>query len=239
MSVDASLSASYNANRLISLGANVQPIVLGAIRHVPGYPLFGYWDRPIVSFKDANSNGIIEASEVTVGDTAVFLGSSIPTTNVSLNAGVGLWRDHIRIAGQLEYRGGFKANDFTDYFRCTSSAANNCRAINDRTAPLADQAAAVAGRTLAYGRTAAGYIVDGSLLAVRELSVTYNAPEAWARVFRGNRLSVTATARNLVKWTNYPGIDPEVNGNGQSDQAIDFLSAPPLKTFTFRFNVGF
>ena len=239
VSVDASLSASYNVNRLISLGANVQPIVLGAIRHVPGYPLFGYWDRPIVSFKDANSNGIIEASEVTVGDTAVFLGSSIPTTNVSLNAGVGLWRDHIRIAGQLEYRGGFKANDFTDYFRCTSSAANNCRAINDRTAPLADQAAAVAGRTLAYGRTAAGYIVDGSLLAVRELSVTYNAPDAWARVFRGNRLSVTATARNLVKWTNYPGIDPEVNGNGQSDQAIDFLSAPPLKTFTFRFNVGF
>jgi hypothetical protein len=42
-----------------------------------------------------------------------------------------------------------------------------------------------------------------------------------------------------VKWTNYPGIDPEVNGNGQSDQTIDFLTAPTLKTFTFRLNVGF
>ena len=237
--VDAALSASHNSNKLLTLGTKVQQITLGEIRHVPGYPLFGYWDRPILGFQDANGNGIIEPSEVQVGPAAVFLGSSIPTTNISLNAGINLLRDRIRIGGQLDYRGGYKANDFTDYFRCTSSAANNCGAINDRTASLADQAAAVAGRTLAYGRTAAGYIVDGTFLAVRELSVTYNAPEAWARAFRGNRLSLTATARNLVKWTNYPGIDPEVNGNGQNDQVIDFLTAPPIKTFTFRLNVGF
>jgi TonB-linked SusC/RagA family outer membrane protein len=239
VTVDAALSASHNSNKLISLGGNVQPIILGSIRHVPGYPLFGYWDRPILSYSDANGNGIIEPSEVTVGDTAVFLGSSIPTTNIALNAGVSLLHDRIRVAGQLDYRGGYKTNNFTDYFRCTSAAANNCRAVNDPSASLADQAAAAAARTLAYGRTVAGYIVDGTFLAVRELSVTYNAPDSWARAIRGNRLSLTATARNLVKWTNYSGIDPEVNGNGQSDQAIDFLTAPTLKTFTFRLNVGF
>lgn len=239
VTVDAALSASHNTNRLLNLGSNVRPIVLGNIRHVPGYPLFGYWDRPILSYNDADTDGILTAGEVTVGDTAVYLGSSIPTTNISLNGGVSLFRDRVRVSGQLDYRGGYKTNDFTDYFRCTSGAANNCRAVNDPSAPLADQAAAVAARTLAYGRTAAGYIVDGSFLALREVSVTYNAPEAWARRFRGNRLSFTATARNLVKWTSYPGIDPEVNGNGQSDQVIDFLTAPPLKTFTFRLNLGF
>jgi TonB-linked SusC/RagA family outer membrane protein len=239
VSVDAALSASHNSNVLLTLGSKVQQITLGEIRQVPGYPLFGYWDRPILGFQDTNGNGIIEPSEVQVGPNAVFLGSSIPTTNISLNAGINVLHDRIRIGGQLDYRGGYKANDFTDYFRCTSSAANNCRAVNDRSASLADQAAAVAGRTLADGRTAAGYIVDGTFLAVRELSVTYNAPDAWARAFRGNRLSLTATARNLVKWTNYPGIDPEVNGNGQNDQVIDFLTAPPIRTFTFRLNVGF
>src|SRR5207237_2354276 len=52
VSVDASLSASYNANRLISAGANVQPIDPSAIRHFPAYPPFGYLGRPSVSLQD-------------------------------------------------------------------------------------------------------------------------------------------------------------------------------------------
>jgi TonB-linked SusC/RagA family outer membrane protein len=245
VTVDATLSGSHNTSKLLTLGANVQPIINGEIRNVPGYPLFGFWDRPILGFQDLNHNGIIEPSEVVVGDTAVFLGSSLPTTEFALNAGITLFHDRVRLGGQLDYRGGYKVNNFTEYFRCTSSAANNCQAINDKTASLADQAAAVAARTLAYGRTAAGYIVDGTFVKLRELSVTYFAPDAWARAFHGNRLSITATGRNLLKWTNYTGIDPEVNGNGQGNTAtqgdgpIDFLTAPPLRTFVFRLNVGF
>jgi TonB-linked SusC/RagA family outer membrane protein len=237
--VDATLSGSHNTNVLVALGAGVRPINIGDIRQVPGYPLNGFWARPILGFNDTNGNGIIEPSEVTVGDTAIYLGSSIPTTEFALNAGITLFHNRVRIGGQLDYRGGFKADDFTDWFRCTSGAANNCRAVNDKSAPLADQAAAAAARTLAYSNTTAGFIVDGTFLALRELSVTYYAPDAWARAFGGTRLSLTATGRNLVKWTNYSGIDPELNGNGQADQPIDFLTAPLLRTFTFRLNVGF
>src|SRR2546422_5165712 len=53
--------------RSLTLGSKVQQITLGEIRHVPGYPLFGYWDRPILGFQDANGNGNIEPSEVQVG----------------------------------------------------------------------------------------------------------------------------------------------------------------------------
>jgi TonB-linked SusC/RagA family outer membrane protein len=236
--LDVTLSGSRNVNKLLTLGRNVAPI--GAtVRQVPGYALFGYWARPILGFNDLNGDGIIVLSEVIVGDTSVFLGSSIPRTEIALNGGVSLFNDRVRIGAQLDYRGDYKANNFTDFFRCTSSSANNCRAINDPRAPLADQAEAVAARSVATLNTPYGYIVDGTFLKLRELSLTYHAPEGFARVMRASRMSVTVTGRNLATWTSYGGVDPEVNGNGQSDSPIDFLTQAPVRYWTFRVNLGF
>jgi hypothetical protein len=58
-------------------------------------------------------------------------------------------------------------------------------------------------------------------------------------VLRATRASFTITGRNLGTWTGYTGIDPEVNGNGQNDQPIDFLTQPPVTYWTFRVNLGF
>ena len=66
---DLTLSGSYTRNNLDQLGAGVAPITLGfAQRHVRGYPLGGFWDRPILSFNDANGNNIIEPGEYVIGD---------------------------------------------------------------------------------------------------------------------------------------------------------------------------
>lgn len=237
--LDFTLSGSRNTNELIELGEGVSTIVLGVVRHAPGHALFGYWDRPILGYTDVNSDGILTASEVFVGDTAVFIGSSIPRTELSTNIGVTLFNNRLRIGGQLDYRGDFYANNFTDYFRCTSSAANNCQAINDPSASLDDQARAVAGRTAALGATAYGFIEKASFLKLRELSFTYFAPDAVARAFRATRASFTLTGRNLATITGYTGIDPEVNGNGQNDLPIDFLTQPPVTFWTLRVNLGF
>src|SRR5437667_7362833 len=45
----------------------------------------------------------------------------------------------------------------------------------------------------------------------------------WARAVRAQSMQISLTGRNLLKWTNYDGIDPELNGNGQSDLPDDFL----------------
>src|SRR5207248_3885935 len=84
--LDASLGFTRNTNKLLKLG--VPPLVNGEFREVEGYPLFGFWDRPILGFNDANDNGLIEVGEVTVDTAFRFLGSSIPKTTVSLNAGI-------------------------------------------------------------------------------------------------------------------------------------------------------
>jgi TonB-linked SusC/RagA family outer membrane protein len=237
--VDLTLSGSRNTNQLLALGPGVQPIINGGQRHVPGYPLFGWWARPILSYSDANKNGIIELNEVTVGDTAVFLGSSLPRTEAALNAGVTLFNNRLRIGGQLDYRGDFLIENFTDVFRCTSLAANNCRAINDRTAPLADQAAAVVARNGSTGFSEAGFLQDGTFLKLRELSITYFAPDVWAHAMHASRVSFTVTGRNLATFTSYNGVDPEVNGLAQSDFTTDFLTAPPVRYWIFRVNLGF
>ena len=235
--VNVTLSGSRNTNKLIELG--VTPIAQGNVRNIPSYPLFGYWDRPILGFNDINQDGILTPNEVFVGDTAVFIGSSIPRTEFSANLGITLLNNKIRIGGQLDYRGDFYQNNFTDYFRCTSSAANNCRALNDPSTPLSEQARVVAGRTATLGATAFGFIEKSDFLRLRELSLTYYAPEGVARALRATRASFTITGRNLATWTGYTGIDPEVNGNGQNDAPIDFLTQPPVTYWTFRVNLGF
>ena len=236
--LDLTLSGSRNVGKLLALAPGIPSVGTGTQRQVPGYPLFGWWERPILGYHDLNGDGILSSGEVLVGDTAVYLGPSLPQTELALNGGLSLFNSRVRISGQLDYRGDFKQRNFTEYFRCTSSAANNCAPINVPGSPLSDQAAAIAGRT-GPGFTSFGFITDGHFLALRELAVTFNAPTSWARFLRAERASLTLTGRNLGKWTSYPGIDPELNGNGQSDFVIDFLTQPQLTYYTFRVNLGF
>ena len=239
VAMDVTLSGSHNSNKLITLGAGISPINAGNnTRQVPGYPIFGYWDRPIIGYKDINGDGILTSSEVFVGDTSVFLGYSIPRNEAAINLGFTLFHNRVRIGGQVDYRGGFMANNFTDYFRCTSSAANNCRAVNDPTVPFAEQARVVAARTPPFA-TAAGFIEDAEFVKFREVAFTYYATDAMARALHMSRLSLTVTGRNLGTITGYTGIDPEVNGGGQNDAPIDFLTQPPVQFWTFRVNMGF
>src|SRR6267378_719979 len=238
VNVDATVSFARNTNKLLSLGQGIPPIVQGVIREVPGYPLFGFWDRPITSFNDANSNGIIEVSEVTIDTTARFLGSSIPKTILTFGLGVTAFHGRVRLAGQLDYRGDWKVYNLTERFRCVG-AGFNCSAVNNRNAPLADQARAVAAGSSVLRFTQAGYITNGNFMRLREASLTYTAPDRWAKLVRAQSMQLSVTGRNLLKWTNYDGIDPELNGNGQSDLPDDFLTAPPIRTLAVRVSLGF
>ena len=113
----------------------------------------------------------------------------------------------------------------------------NCRGLVDRTAPLAEQARAQAVLNEA---TEWGYFEPGWFIKLRELSVTFNAPDRWARRFRASRLSVTLAGRNLWTIDDYSGVDPEINAFGQSNFATsDFESQPQVQYYTVRLNVGF
>ncbi|HET7470593.1 MAG TPA: TonB-dependent receptor, partial [Gemmatimonadales bacterium] len=234
---DLALSGSVYENTLAEIGDGVGEIVFGfgLQRHVQGYPLGGYWARPITGFNDANHDGIIAADEVTVADNVAFRGRALPNKEASLNSTFALFNDRIRIGTQFDYRGGNYIDNAIESFRCTPVL--NCRGLVDRTAPLEEQARAQAVLNEA---TEWGYFEPGWFVKLRELSVTWNAPNSWARNFRASRLSITFAGRNLLTFDDYSGVDPEVNAFGQDNFATsDFESQPPVKYYTVRLNVGF
>jgi len=231
---DVTLNGSTNRNELVDLG-DVPPIIGTTIRQIEGYPLNGYWQRPILGYGDADGNGIITASEVVVGDTAAFLGYSVPRYEVALTNGFDLFDGRFRLTALVDYKGGHKLSNGTERIRCQNR--NNCRGLHDPSASLFEQARVVAMRE-DPSRTQAGFIEDASFIRFRELALTLNAPDNWAARVGGRRLSATFSARNLGTITDYTGIDPESN-YGQNDVPSDFQTAPPPSYFTFRLNVGF
>jgi TonB-linked SusC/RagA family outer membrane protein len=234
---DVALSGSINNNKLIALGEGVEPIIFGfgLQRHVEGLPLGGYWSRPITGFADANGDGIIAADEVTVGDDPVYRGRALPNKEASLNSSFTVFNGRVRLGTQFDYRGGNYIDNAIESFRCTPIL--NCRGLVDRTAPLEEQARAQAVLNEA---TEWGYFEPGWFIKLRELSLTFFAPDDWARRFRASRLSLTLAGRNLWTITDYSGVDPEVNAFAQDNFATsDFESQPQVRYWTARLNVGF
>ena len=228
---DARFTVATNDNELIELGEGIAPIVFGRQQFREGYPLGAYFDRRIESFDDANSDGIITSDEVTLADSNVFLGTPFPTRQLTLSTGVTLF-NWVRVGALLDHRGGHQQLNLSERFRC--AFIFNCRALHDPTAPLADQAAAV---TALLGSDA-GYIVDSDFTKLREVSVTLMAPDAWAQRLGARGLNLTLAGRNLATWTDYPGLDPEVNSSGGANFTTqEFFTQPAVRYFTARLTI--
>ncbi len=232
LSLDVTLNGSANQNRLLRLGEGIQPIGF-VLRQVPGYPLNGIWDRPILGYSDANGNGILEPNEVTVGNSLAYLGSSMPIQQLGIGLTLGMLDNRLRLTATGDYRGDLKRLDGAGANRC--GFFNNCRAVNDPTASLADQAAAIAIRGAA---SRAGYVFDGSFFRLREVGLTYFAPERWARMIGARTLALSVTARNLLLITGFPGLDPESEDAVNSDTPFGNFSEPPARYFILRVSAG-
>lgn len=84
------------------------------------------------------------------------------------------------------------------------------------------------------------YIEDVSYTRLREVAVTYTAPQTWASRLGFSSLGLTFAGSNLAVWTDYTGFDPEVNSNAaQNFTTADFLAQPPVRYFVLRLNANF
>lgn len=85
------------------------------------------------------------------------------------------------------------------------------------------------------------FVEDGSYLRIKDVTLSYN--------FKGNlleragisRLQPYVTLSNLVTFTKYKGMDPEVNqwGNNGAVQGIDWGTYPHSRTFLLGVNLEF
>ncbi|GJG87036.1 SusC/RagA family TonB-linked outer membrane protein [Gemmatimonadetes bacterium T265] len=224
---------STNRNRLLKLGLP-SPVIFagGRQRHQVGYPLGGYWG-PKITYADSNKNGVIEPNEVVIADSDSFLGNSLPTRTLGWTNDVTLLK-WLRFSALVDYKGGFKQYNSTEDFRCQLA---RCQGINDPTSSLDRQAKSIASNV---DGVATGWIESADFVKLRELSLTATLPTEFARRARARAMSVTVAGRNLHTWTNYSGIDPEVNSVGASNFAqSDFLSQPQVRYITVRVNLSY
>jgi hypothetical protein len=94
------------------------------------------------------------------------------------------------------------------------------------------------------------FIENGSFIRLKDLSLTYDLSRYVAASHAINRLTVTASARNLLTFTKYSGLDPEntgafdAQGNNLSGNrlgafaGVDYFGTPNLRSYMFTLNVG-
>ncbi|HJQ21855.1 MAG TPA: TonB-dependent receptor, partial [Gemmatimonadaceae bacterium] len=248
--LEATLSASTNHNKLTDIGklpdgTQIPPIVINSLqRHVQGYPLGGYWATHY-TYNDLNNDGIISrvncpgqtqvaggpACEFTL-DTLSYIGNPLPTRDFSFNPRLTLFKV-AELGALVDYRGGFKQFNNTARFRCNFG---NCQEAYDKTQPLWLQARNI-GQLMG---TDYGYVEDASFTKLREVTLSLLAPKSWATVAHASEARLTLAGRNLATWTNYTGLDPEVNSTPTAlFSQSDFLTQPPLRVFSARLSLAF
>lgn len=241
---DLSLNASTNSNELVSLGG-VPPQIGVTTRAVEGYPLFGLWARAITGWEDKNGDKILTYSsdpnlnEVFVAAEPTFRGYSQPRHVVTWTNGLDFFSRRLRLQTMLDFRGGHLWYNNTERIRCVSR--QNCNGLQNPSASLEEQAMVVATRNHPAA-TLDGFLQKGDFVRFREMTLQYNfSPDLSQRLFRSRAVSVLLTGRNVARWTDYRGVDPESDYNittGTDNAGGDFQSIGLPSYYIIRVNIN-
>ncbi|WP_298314000.1 TonB-dependent receptor [uncultured Aquimarina sp.] len=90
------------------------------------------------------------------------------------------------------------------------------------------------------------FVEDGSYIRLKNIALGYNLPSQVTDKLRMDSIRVSISAQNLVTFTDYSGLDPEVNflgGGGSGSQntfnGFDFGNYPTVRSVNFSLGVKF
>jgi TonB-linked SusC/RagA family outer membrane protein len=249
---DTRINAMTNNNELLSFGDSTKFNEVPASQaygfvqeHRAGYPLGGYWVPAI----NRNADGSIRLTAAGAVDTTtrrVYAGNPFPTHEIGWSNTFTFFR-YFRVFALLDFKGGFEVFNGKERNRC-QAANDNCErnnlVPNAWRAPVTG-ADTIAARQLLVNRTQlAPFIEPGDFLKLRDLSLTFTFPRAWANAIPGRPgvASFTLTGRNLgILWTRYSGVDPEVNGyaNRNNFIRVDQYAMPMVRRVQATVNLTF
>jgi TonB-linked SusC/RagA family outer membrane protein len=95
-------------------------------------------------------------------------------------------------------------------------------------------------RAWSNGSDVRAYLEDGSYVRVRDISLSYEAPQRVSRYLGGRSLRLTLQARNPFMFSNYWSFDPEYNNFGATNlnRFIDLAPFPSSRQFYFSVDLG-
>ncbi|MCG9970541.1 SusC/RagA family TonB-linked outer membrane protein [Christiangramia crocea] len=94
-------------------------------------------------------------------------------------------------------------------------------------------------------RVTSRYVYDGSYIRLKNLSVGYSLPNDIIERFGFQKVRFSLSGQNLLTFTDYPGVDPEVNYRNNNNErsntnlGLDYGSYPNVKSYTLGVNLKF
>lgn len=264
---NSDFNISFNRNKVLKLGTNDVPI--GGIaeqgsywRTAVGSPIGQFWgyvqdgiymdqddfDKSprhatysavgTVKFRDLNGDGVItSADRQEIGNpTPKFVfgfANNFSYKNFDLS---------IMMSGAY---GGKIINSQLEWLETLEGIFNVNKYVKDRWRSPENPGAGIIGRSLT-GTTAfprfvnSRWVVDGSYLTVKNITLGYQFPQQWFRSYVSG-VRVYAGIQQALILSNYEGANPEVSMNGLNalGEGVDGAAYPVPRTYTFGLNVNF
>ncbi|WP_219224208.1 SusC/RagA family TonB-linked outer membrane protein [Pedobacter antarcticus] len=246
------LNISFNRNKVTSLGETTKSLNFGglyerdaAVRVEEGRPLgsfYGYIFEGVnpnngdAIYTDLNNDGKIDANDRT------FLGSAQAKFNYGVNNNLTLGNWGLSVFFQ-----GVQGNKIFNASRIETEgmydAKNQSAAVLNRwTTPgqITDVPRALK-QSSQNSLTSSRFVENGSYLRLKTATFSYNFGATTLGKWKMDKLMVFATGYNILTFTKYTGLDPEVNRYGANgpDMGVDYGTYPQARSFLFGINVGF
>ncbi|MCA9739096.1 MAG: SusC/RagA family TonB-linked outer membrane protein [Gemmatimonadota bacterium] len=196
---------------------------------------------PVGSFHTFVVRSVDVANNVAiVSDTLEFVGNTLPGWESTLSSTVN-FLSNFTLYAQMDLRGdvyrynnGFQFRD--RQFRNSERWHRQNEILSDEErlrffGPFKNES----GQNVTFGNVNGAYIEDASYARLREVSLTWTAPETVASLLRARSAMFTVSGRNLHTWTDYSGLDPETTFSNTTE----FFTVPAERRFTFRVNLTY
>src|SRR6266566_3381543 len=244
---DVSLSLSHNSGKVVKLKGTDTTIVLGDIQQRIGYAPWSWFRERVVSADfDAvtkrainvmcddgrggatpcfNANGLIVAPRV-------YLGRAVPSLEGSFASNV-RFLDRFRLTMMIDFKSGYKKLDNNLRARCQVF-----RTCLENMEPQKYDPRLIA-QMQSNGTLRDFVINDAKFAKLREIALSYDAPESYAARVGARSISFSVAARNLHTWTGYTGVDPEDMFLSGTPNFLEQSNLPQLASFVFTTHVSF
>ncbi len=184
-----------------------------------------------------SSTQIVGNDSMPDGSTVVRkIGDANPDFVMSFGSDLNYKR--FRISGLLDWQKGSDVINLTKFLYDLGSNTD------DYMDPVAGSTLTAGPRRLAlFGKQTRMYVEDASFVKLREVTLAYDVPAQLLTRFWGgaHTARVSLSGRNLLTFTDYTGLDPEVSNFGNQNIArnIDVAPFPPSRSFWFGVTLGF
>ena len=216
-------------------------------RHVEGYPIGGLWAKRVTS-ATLDAAGRAQNVQCDGGPGAqpmpcasapvVFMGTITPTTSGAISNSFTLWK-RLSLYGLVDFKRGNKILNTDEALRCAILTVCEVNVSPEKYDPKYVANAQNGSALIIVDQ----FVDDASFAMLREVSASYSVPERYARYVRASRASITLAGRNLHRWTDYTGLDPESRSlstaNNSFQNAFDQAVTPTLAQFIATINLTF